>query len=185
MEDVNKRRRIFLSLSKLECSPQELHTNSPSLTHFQWIWIKVTKFEALTHFKSDVFAAVAVVDAARQVSERAPYWMDIPTKDPTWFATTASGRSHNNVTILHYSQAQVKLFLTFRLTHNEPQDQKSSFLFNSDLFYQKCAEALWGKVWTKVKKICTREFFFSSSIAFYVPAVFAKNRVMNIVRYSS
>ena len=47
MENVNKERRIFVSLSKLESHPQEI--NSREKTRI--------------HFKSDVFAAVAVVDA--------------------------------------------------------------------------------------------------------------------------
>ena len=59
MEDVNKRRRNFLSLSKLECLSQEIYSR-----HFQRIGINATKFEkTLIRFKSDVFAAVAVDDA--------------------------------------------------------------------------------------------------------------------------
>ena len=101
-----------------------------------------------------------------------------------------SGRSHNNLTILHYSQGQEKLFLTFRLTHNEPQDQNRSFLFNSDLLpserpWKIMTKKSQGKVvWTNVKTICTRGFFFFSPITFYVLAVFPKNKVMYIVRYS-
>ena len=64
MEDViNKQQRIFLSLSKLECGPQEI--NSREICHFQQFGISATKFKKtrLIHFKSDVFAAFAVVDA--------------------------------------------------------------------------------------------------------------------------
>ena len=65
MEDVNKRQRIFLSRLKLECGPQEinsreirLHLASPA------IWDKRDKVRKnANHFKSDLFAAVAVVDA--------------------------------------------------------------------------------------------------------------------------
>ena len=52
MEDVNKRRRIFLCLSKPEHGPQE---TNPEKSIYIW------------HFKSDVSAAVAVVVA------KAPY----------------------------------------------------------------------------------------------------------------
>ena len=61
MEDVNKRRRISFSLSKLECGPQEINSYT---CHFQQIGINATKIEKTgIHFKTDVFAAVAVVDA--------------------------------------------------------------------------------------------------------------------------
>ena len=64
MEDVNKRRRNFLSLSKLEClSKKSTPAEFAYIRHFQRIWINVTKYEkTLTGFKSDVFAAVAVDD---------------------------------------------------------------------------------------------------------------------------
>ena len=55
MEDVNKRRRISFSLSKLECGPQEINS---------WEINLATKIEKTgIHFKTDVFAVVAVVDA--------------------------------------------------------------------------------------------------------------------------
>ena len=67
MEDVNKRRRNFLSLSKLECSvwsPRNQPGKFAYIRHFQRIGINATKFEKeLIHFKSDVFADVAVADA--------------------------------------------------------------------------------------------------------------------------
>ena len=54
MEDVNKRRRISFSLSKLECGPQEIN--------FREIRINATTIEKTRiHFKTDVF--IAVVDA--------------------------------------------------------------------------------------------------------------------------
>ena len=54
MEYVNKRRRISFSLSKLECDPQEINSRE----------INATKIEKTgIHFKTDVLAAVAVVDA--------------------------------------------------------------------------------------------------------------------------
>ena len=56
MEDVNKRRRIFLSLSKLECSPQEINPREYRCLHLKFSErLKKTRI----HFKSDVFAAVA------------------------------------------------------------------------------------------------------------------------------
>jgi len=66
MDDVNKRRRISFSLSELECGPQEINSREIRLHlgHFQQIGINATKFEKTgIHFKTDVFAAVAVVDA--------------------------------------------------------------------------------------------------------------------------
>ena len=47
MEDVNKRRRISFSLSKLECSPQEMNSREIRLhfCHFQQIGINATKIE--------------------------------------------------------------------------------------------------------------------------------------------
>ena len=56
MEDVNKRRRIFLSLSKLECGPQEINSREYICLHLKFSErLKKTRI----HFKSDVFAAVA------------------------------------------------------------------------------------------------------------------------------
>ena len=69
MEDVNKRRRISFSLSKLKCGPQEINSREIRLRyHFKQIGINATKIEKTgIHFKTDIFAAVAVVDA------KAPY----------------------------------------------------------------------------------------------------------------
>ena len=69
MEDVNKRRGISFSLSKLECGPQEIDSREIRLhLPFSAIGINATKIEKTgIHFKTDVFAAVAVVDA------KAPY----------------------------------------------------------------------------------------------------------------
>ena len=62
MEDVNKRRRIFFFLSKLECGPQEITSSEIRLQLlFSANWNNRDK--AGIHFKTDVFAAVAVVDA--------------------------------------------------------------------------------------------------------------------------
>ena len=56
MEDVNKRRRIFLSLSKLECGPQEINSREYICLHLKFSErLKKTRI----HFKSGVFAAVA------------------------------------------------------------------------------------------------------------------------------
>ena len=56
--NINKRLRSFLSLSKLEYGRQEI--NSKEIR----VGINATKFEKTRiHFKSDFFAAVAVVDA--------------------------------------------------------------------------------------------------------------------------
>ena len=66
MEDVNKRRRISFSLSQLECGPQEINSREIRL-HLPFLanWNKRDKDWKKTgiHFKNDVFAAVAVVDA--------------------------------------------------------------------------------------------------------------------------
>ena len=67
MEDVNKRRRISFSLSQLECGPQEINSREIRL-HLPFLanWNQRDKdHEKKTgiHFKNDVFAAVAVVDA--------------------------------------------------------------------------------------------------------------------------
>ena len=66
MEEVNKRRRISFSLS-LNLSAV-LKKSTPGkfayTCHFQQIGIKATKIEKTgIHFKTDVFAAVVVVDA--------------------------------------------------------------------------------------------------------------------------
>ena len=66
MEDVNKRRRISFSLSQLECGPQEINSREIRLhLPFLAIWNQRDKDWKKTgiHFKNDVFAAVAVVDA--------------------------------------------------------------------------------------------------------------------------
>ena len=60
--NVNKRLRSFRSLSKLEYGRQEI--NSKEIR----VGINATKFEKTRiHFKSDFFAAVAVVDAKRSL----------------------------------------------------------------------------------------------------------------------
>ena len=66
MEDVNKRRRISFSLSKLECGPKEINCREIRLhLPFSANWnINATKIEKTgIHFKTEVFAAVAVVNA--------------------------------------------------------------------------------------------------------------------------
>ena len=65
MEAINKRLRSFLSLPKLESSPQEINSGTFAYTlHFQQFGITLTKFEKTQiHFKSEVFAKVAVVNA--------------------------------------------------------------------------------------------------------------------------
>ena len=65
MEDVNKRRWISFSLSKLECGPQEINSREIRLPlPFSANWNKRDKDRKNGNsFKSDVFAAVAVVDA--------------------------------------------------------------------------------------------------------------------------
>ena len=53
MEDVNKRRRIFLSLSKLESGPQEINSREYMCLHLKFSErLKKTRI----HFNSDVFA---------------------------------------------------------------------------------------------------------------------------------
>ena len=65
MEDVNKGRRISFSLSKLECGPQEINSREICLhLPFSANWNKRDSvWKTGIHFKSDVFTAVAVVDA--------------------------------------------------------------------------------------------------------------------------
>ena len=65
----SKRRRISFSLSKLECDPQEINSSEIRL-HFPFSanWNKRDKkLKTGIHFKTVVFAAVAVVDT------KAPY----------------------------------------------------------------------------------------------------------------
>ena len=64
MEDVNKRRRNFLSLSKVQYPTNQLQGNLTFLTfdirHFQRFGMNATKSEKkVIHFKSDVLAADA------------------------------------------------------------------------------------------------------------------------------
>jgi len=58
MEDVNKQQQIFLSLPKLECSPQEIHSREIQL-HLtispNWNKRKL--------ILSDVFTGVPIIDA--------------------------------------------------------------------------------------------------------------------------
>ena len=65
MEDVNKRRRISFSLSKLECGLKKSTPGKFAYTcQFLQIGINATKIEKTgIHFKTEVFAAFAVVDA--------------------------------------------------------------------------------------------------------------------------
>ena len=65
MEDVNERRRISVSLSKVECAPQEINFREIRLhLPFSSNWNKRDSvWKTGIHFKSDVFTAVAVVDA--------------------------------------------------------------------------------------------------------------------------
>ena len=69
MEDVNKRRRISFSLLNLSAVLKKSTPGKFAYTcHFQQIGINATNIENKgIHFKPDVFAAVAVVDA------KAPY----------------------------------------------------------------------------------------------------------------
>ena len=69
VEDVNKRRRISFSLTKLECGPQQINSREIRLQlPFSANWNNATKIEKTgIHLKTDIFAAVAVVDA------KAPY----------------------------------------------------------------------------------------------------------------
>ena len=72
MDDVNKGRRNFLSLvSKLSAVPKKSTPEKfDGILHFLCIAINATKFEEnKIPFKSEVFAAVAVVDA------KAPYFL--------------------------------------------------------------------------------------------------------------
>ena len=72
MEDVNKRRRISFSLSTLSAVLKKSTPGKFAYTcHFQQIKINATKIEKTgIHFKTDVFAAVAVVDAKAPCAAR-------------------------------------------------------------------------------------------------------------------
>ena len=65
MEDVNTRRRMFLSLSKLGCALQEFNSWKFHLhLTLKRVGIIATMFEKTRiHFNDDVFPAVAVVVA--------------------------------------------------------------------------------------------------------------------------
>ena len=65
MEDVNKRQQISFSLSKLECGPQEINSREIRLhLPFSANWNKRdTDWKTGIRFKTEVFAAVAIVDA--------------------------------------------------------------------------------------------------------------------------
>ena len=79
MEDVNKRRRISFSLSTLSAVLKKSTPGKFAYTcHFQQIGINTTKIEKTgTRFKTDVFAAVKVVDA------KAPYLLgEAPPRGP-------------------------------------------------------------------------------------------------------
>ena len=68
---------LFLSLLKLECGPQDSTPGKFAYTfsHFQQIGINATKIEKTgIHFKPDVFAAVAVVDAKAPYISRGEGW---------------------------------------------------------------------------------------------------------------
>ena len=71
-EDVNKRRRISFSLSKVECGPQENNSMEIRLhLPFSANWNKPTVFEKREFILKVTFTAVAVVDA------EAPYYFPI------------------------------------------------------------------------------------------------------------
>jgi len=64
MEDVNKRRQISFSLSNSALLKKLTPGKFAYIDHFWQIGINATKIEKTgIHFKCDVFAAVAVVDA--------------------------------------------------------------------------------------------------------------------------
>ena len=65
MEDVNERRRILFPSLRLSALLKKSTPGKFAYTrHFQQIGINTTKIEKTgIHFKTDVFAAVAVVDA--------------------------------------------------------------------------------------------------------------------------
>ena len=65
MEDVNKRRRIFFLFLNLGAVPKKSTPGKFAyIRHFQRFGINATKSEKkVIHFKSDILATVAVVDA--------------------------------------------------------------------------------------------------------------------------
>ena len=82
MEDVTKRLRISFSLSKVESAPQEI--NSKEIRQhlpFSANWNKRDSVRKTgIHFKTDVFTAVAVVDAKAPGfdKDRSPYFKGFP-----------------------------------------------------------------------------------------------------------
>ena len=61
----NNRQQIFVSLSKLECSPQEIDSRGTCLhLTFSVNWNKHDKVKKTQiHFRNDLFADVTVTDA--------------------------------------------------------------------------------------------------------------------------
>ena len=69
MEDVNKRRQISFSLSKVKCGPQEINSREIRLhLPFSANWTRDSVWKTGILVKSDVFTAVAVVDAKAPLS---------------------------------------------------------------------------------------------------------------------
>ena len=87
-EDVNKRRRISFSLSKVECGPEEINSTEIRLhLPFSANWNKRDSvLKTGIHFRSDVFTAVAVVDA------EAPYYFPIGLQNREVSPKTFSSR---------------------------------------------------------------------------------------------
>ena len=80
MEDVNKRPGNFLLFLNLSSVPKKSTPGKFAyIRYFQRTKINATKFEKTPiHFKSDIFAAVAVVDA------KSPLWYP-----PPWYLRTS------------------------------------------------------------------------------------------------
>ena len=112
MVDESKRRQNFLSLSKLECGPNKSALGKLAyFRHFR-IGLNTTKFEkTLIHFKSDVFAAVAVVDA------KTPYFLSFLVRgrvscSPAWqLCTTRMTSCKGRIYGVQFLYLQYHVFL--------------------------------------------------------------------------
>ena len=99
MEDENKRRRISFSLSKLECGLKKSTPGKFAHTcHFLQIGLNATKIEKTEiHFKTDVFAAVAVVDAKAPYSRKVPDMAAVTSPENALIVVYCSLYLHKNM----------------------------------------------------------------------------------------
>ena len=117
VEDLNKRRRISFSLYKVECALQEINSREirPHLP-FSANWNKrdsVWKTEI--RFKSDVFTAVAVVDA------KAPYLLEeLCKRIQHCYATPRQARNKRNVGSCWFKRLTSSKLCSTTPNHSQP-----------------------------------------------------------------